>query len=132
MRRVLLDSSFVIDLLNEVATRQEGPAMRWLRRNSRSQPWISPVTYAEVLDGADDPAAVRAELLRFKWQGIGRAQADRASLRQRRAQRRLGENDAWQVAIAEVMDADIVGHDPRAFGSLANRYDDHRAPIPAA
>ncbi|MBI4624872.1 MAG: hypothetical protein HY736_16855 [Verrucomicrobia bacterium] len=49
------------------------------------------------------------------------------SLRQSRAGQRLGENDAWQVAVAECMDADLVGHD-RAFAALGARYDDHRRP----
>jgi hypothetical protein len=30
MRECLLDSSFVIDLLNEMAAGQTGPALRWL------------------------------------------------------------------------------------------------------
>jgi hypothetical protein len=38
----------------------------------------------------------------------------------------MGENDAWQVAIADVIDAFIVGHDPRAFSRLGIRYEDHR------
>jgi hypothetical protein len=39
----------------------------------------------------------------------------------------MGENDAWQVAIADAMDATIVGHDPKAFDRRGVRYDDHRA-----
>jgi hypothetical protein len=34
------------------------------------------------------------------------------------------KNDAWQVAIAECMDAVMVGHDV-AFAVLGSRYDDH-------
>lgn len=125
MRRCLLDSSFLIDLLNEAADGRAGPATGWLRRNSAAQVWISPVTWAEVLEGASDPAAVLARLIRYRWQVIGHAQAERAALRQGRAGRRLGENDAWQVAVAECMDADLVGHD-RAFVVLGARYDDYR------
>jgi hypothetical protein len=33
MRECLLDSSFVIDLRNEMAAGQVGPALGWLRRN---------------------------------------------------------------------------------------------------
>ena len=55
MSRYLLDSSFVVDLLNEIADRNgEGPALAWLKRNRRAQLWISPVTLAEVLEGAED------------------------------------------------------------------------------
>src|ERR1700759_1343199 len=109
--RCLLDSSFVIDLLNEVASGTAGPAVDWLRRNPRAELWISPVTYAEVLEGAASPDTVRARLVRFRWQGLARAQAERVALRQRRARRRFGENDAWQVAVAECMDGVVVGHD---------------------
>jgi predicted nucleic acid-binding protein len=41
--------------------------------------------------------------------------------------RRMGENDAWQAAFADQMGAILVGHDPRAFRRLGDRYEDHRA-----
>jgi predicted nucleic acid-binding protein len=124
--RFLLDSSFVIDLFNEVADGQVGPARRWVARNPRAELWISPVTSAEVMEGASDVEAVREALRSFRWQTIGRQHSERAALRQSRAAQRMGENDAWQVAVAECMDAVIVGHDPRAFGRLGAGYDDHR------
>jgi predicted nucleic acid-binding protein len=126
MNRVLLDSSFVIDLLNEIAANQRGPARAWAARNPGAELWISPVTSADVLEGASDPAAVREVFRAFRWQTIGHQQAERAALRQSRAAQRLGENDAWQVAVAECMDAVIVGHDPRAFDRLGDGYEDHR------
>lgn len=121
----LLDSSFVIDLLNEIAGAEPGPAFAWLQRNPTAHLWISPVTMAEVLEGADDRDFVRNYLARYSWQGIHRAHADRVASLQRHASNRLGENDAWQAAIAEAMDAMIVGHD-RAFQRLGAGYDDHR------
>lgn len=126
MKRCLLDSSFVIDYFNEIGSGEEGPALGWCRRNPTADLWISPVTYAEVLEGAADPEAVREAFRAFRWQTIGRQQAERAALRQRRAAQRMGENDAWQVATAECMDAVVVGHDSRAFARLGNRYEDHR------
>ena len=126
MKRCLLDSSFVIDLLNEMAEGAPGPAIAWIKRNPSARLWISPVTWAEVLEGANDPAAVRSYLARYQWQGIGRNQADRVADNQRRATRRLGENDAWQVALAASMSGVIVGHDPKAFGRLGSEYEDHR------
>ena len=128
MSRFLLDSSFVIDLLNEIAANQRGPARAWAARNPGAELWISPVTSAEVLEGASDPAAVREVCRAFRWQTIGHQQAERAALRQCRAAQRMGENDAWQVAVAECMDAVIVGHDPKAFERLGPRYDDHWKP----
>jgi len=71
------------------------------------------------------PTLVRERLYRHRWQGIGHAQAERVAARQRRAQRRVGENDAWQAAIAECMTAVIVGHDPKAFDRLGDGYEDH-------
>jgi predicted nucleic acid-binding protein len=122
----LLDSSFVVDLLNELAEGRAGAAVGWLRRNASAALWITPVTMSEVLEGAEDPDAVKAYLARYSWQGIHRVHADRVASRQRRASSRLGENDAWQVAIAETMSAVLVGHDPRAFQRLGADYDDHR------
>lgn len=126
MRKCLLDSSFVIDLLNEMADGNEGPAFEWLRRNEKAQLWISPVTLAEVLEGASDVRAVKAYLARYSWQGIHRVHAERVALLQKRSSRRMGENDAWQRALAERMEAVIVGHDPAAFQRLGASYDDHR------
>lgn len=125
MSRYLLDSSFVIDLLNEVAGGAEGPAHRWLRAHPRAELWISPVTHAEVLEGAEDFETVRAALARFRWQGIGRAHAERVALDQARSARRRDENDAWQVAVAESLEAVLLGHDPKAFERLGDAYEDH-------
>jgi predicted nucleic acid-binding protein len=125
VKHCLLDSSFVIDLLNEIVGGKEGAALGWLRRNGTAALWISPVTLAEVLEGADDPDAVKDYLRRYSWQGIHRAHADLVAKLQRRAARRMGENDAWQAAIAEQMGATLVGHDPKAFKRLGAGYEDH-------
>jgi predicted nucleic acid-binding protein len=117
MKHCLLDSSFVIDLLNEIAGGKKGAPLGWLRRNGTAELWISPVTLAEVLEGADDPDAVRDYLRRYSWQGIHRAHADLVAIAQRRASRRMGENDAWQAAVARQMGAILVGHDPMAFNA---------------
>lgn len=125
MKACLLDSSFVIDLLNEIAEAREGPAFAWLDRNRRARLWISPVTLAEVLEGAENVDAVKTYLARYAWQGIHRTHAESAAARQRRSARRMGENDAWQCAIAERMNATLVAHDS-AFRALAARYEDYR------
>jgi len=125
VKHCLLDSSFVIDLLNEIAGGKEGAALGWLRRNGTAALWISPVTLAEVLEGADDPDAVKDYLRRYSWQGIHRVHADSVATSQRRSSRRTGENDAWQAAIAEQMGAVLVGHDNKAFKRLGAGYEDH-------
>jgi predicted nucleic acid-binding protein len=126
MKKCLLDSSFIIDLLNEMAEGKIGPALTWLRRNTLALFWITPVTMAEVLEGAEDPDAVKAYLSRYSWQGIHRAHAAKVAGRQKRSAHRMGENDAWQAAIAEHVGAVLVGHDPAAFQRLGAEYEDHR------
>ena len=121
--KYLLDSSFVIDLLNEIADDEAGPALVWLHANSRARLWISPITLSEVLEGADNPAAVQAYLSRYSWQGIHRAQAEAAASMQRKSGSRMGENDAWQAAIAHCMKSSVLGHD-KAFARLGKGYED--------
>ncbi|MFO1467867.1 MAG: PIN domain-containing protein [Steroidobacteraceae bacterium] len=126
MKKYLLDSSFIIDLLNEIADdNREGPALTWLRKKPKTRVWISAVTLAEVLEGAEDPEAVKAYLARYGWQGLHRAQAEKCALRQKRAASRMGENDAWQASAAECMKAIVLGHDS-AFDRLGAGYEDHR------
>jgi hypothetical protein len=61
-------------------------------------------------------------LQRFTIQGIHLAHAQKCAGLQRRASRRMGENDAWIVATAESLNADVVGADRRAFERLGDRY----------
>jgi hypothetical protein len=63
-----------------------------------------------------------ASLQRFSIQGLHVAHATRCAALQRRAPRRLGENDAWLVATAQAIDADVVGADRAAFQRLGERY----------
>lgn len=101
-----------------------------MARNAGADLWVSPVTYAEVLEGAEDAGAVREAFRAFRWQTIGRQHGDRVALIQRRADQRMGESDAWQAAIADCMEAVIVGHDPKAFARLGQRCDDHHLGSP--
>ena len=121
-RPVLLDSSFLIACERETAARQAGPARRFLASLGTRPIVVSIVTVEEVLEGAADESATLASLQRFNVQGLHLAQARRCALLQRRAARRLGENDAWLVATAESLDADIVGADRAAFERLGRRY----------
>lgn len=114
----------LLALMNEIAGHKEGAALGWLRRNSTKALWVSPVTLAEVLEGADDPEAVKDYLRRYSWQGIHRVHADLVATRQRRSSGRMGENDVWQAAIAEQIGAVVVGHD-KAFKRLGASYEDH-------
>ena len=83
---------------------------------------ISVISVEEVLEGAVNETAALAALQRFTIQGLHLAQARRCALLQRRAARRIGENDVWLVATAESLDADIVGADRAAFERMGARY----------
>jgi len=61
-------------------------------------------------------------LQRFTIQGLHLTQARRCALLQRLTSQRLAENDAWLVATAESLDADIVGADRTVFERLGARY----------
>ena len=121
-RPVLLDASFLIALEREAAAGVSGPARRFLPALRGRRLVVSVVTVEELLEGAVDEAAAWASLQRFTIQGIQLAQARRCALLQRRSARRMGENDAWLVATAESLDAEIVGDDEPAFGRLGSRY----------
>ena len=121
-RPALLDASFLIALERETAGAEEGPARRFLR-TLRGRPLaVSIVTVEEVLEGAADEARTFAALQRFNIQGLHLAQARCCALLQRRASRRMGENDAWLVATAESLQADVVAADRKAFERLGPGY----------
>ena len=125
-RPVLLDTSFLVDLEHDIATSSEGPARRFLSSLRGRRLVVSIVTVEELLEGASDEAAALTALQRFSIQGLHLAQARRCALLQRRARRRMGENDAWLVATAEALNADVVGADRVAFERLGARYLRHR------
>jgi hypothetical protein len=121
-RPALLDSSFLIDLERETASARVGPARKYLPTLRGRALVVSVVTVEELLEGAADEAAALAALQRFRIQGLHLAQAQRCAIDQRRASRRLGENDAWLVATANSLNADVVGADRAAFTRLGSRY----------
>jgi predicted nucleic acid-binding protein len=121
-RPVLLDTSFLIDLERDTATGEMGPARRFLPSLRQRPLVVSIVTVEELLEGAADEAAAVASLHRFSIQGLHLAQARWCALRQHRAAHRMGENDAWLIATAESIDADIVGAGRIAFERLGTRY----------
>ena len=121
-RPVLLDASFLIALERETAKGDKGPARRFLPSLRGRQLVVSIVTVEELLEGAADESAAMSALQRFSIQGLHLAQARRCALLQRRSGRRMGENDAWLVATAESINADVVGADRAAFERLGARY----------
>jgi predicted nucleic acid-binding protein len=121
-RPALLDSSYLIDLERETASAEIGPGRRFLSLLRGRPLVVSVVSVEELLEGEIREADALAALQRFPIQGLRLAQARRCALLQRRASRRLGENDAWLVATAESIDADVVAADRSAFERLGARY----------
>ena len=122
-RPVLLDTSFLVALERETAKSDKGgPARRFLSSLRGRQLVVSIVTVEELLEGAADESTAMSALQRFSIQGLHLAQARRCALLQRRSARRMGENDAWMVATAESINADVVGADRAAFERLGSRY----------
>ena len=119
---MLLDTSFLVALEREAASGTEGAARAFLPSLRGRTLVVSVITVEELLEGAADETATAGSLRRFTIQGLHLAQARRCALLQRRASRRLGENDAWLVATAELLDADVVGADRAAFERLGARY----------
>jgi predicted nucleic acid-binding protein len=119
---VLLDSSFLIALERETRHREQGPARAFLPRLHGRKLVVSIITVEELLEGAVDEVSTLAALQRFTIQGLHLGHAQRCALLQRRARRRLGENDAWLVATADALNAEIVGADRIAFDRLGARY----------
>jgi predicted nucleic acid-binding protein len=124
----LLDTSFLVDFERETAAGVAGPASRTLDRLPASARfYVSPVTVAEILEGADDAAETTRALATHQQQIIGWAVALRCAAQQGRATHRLGENDAWQAALAVGGGLTLVGHD-KAFERVPSlAYLDHRA-----
>jgi predicted nucleic acid-binding protein len=121
-RPVLLDASFLIALERETARGGAGPAHDFLPALRGRRLVVSVVTVAEILEGAADETAALRLLQRFSVQGLHLSQARRVARLQRRSPTRLGENDAWLVATADSVGADVVGADRRAFERLGARY----------
>ncbi|MGH9173356.1 MAG: type II toxin-antitoxin system VapC family toxin [Vicinamibacterales bacterium] len=118
----MLDTSFLVALERETASDEYGPARKLLPSLRGRRLVVSIVSVEEILEGAANEAAALASLQRFAIQGLHLAQARRCALLQRRASRRMGENDAWLVATADSLNADLVGADRGAFERLGARY----------
>src|SRR5262249_6619478 len=121
-RPVLLDASFLIDLERETADGEPGPAHRALEALRRRPLLVSIVTIEEIPGGADDESLATRSLQHFAIQGIHLAHERKCASLQRGSPRRLGENDAWLMATAQLLDADVVGADRTAFERLGDRY----------
>lgn len=113
---LLLDSSFLIDLHDELRRRDgaDGPAKRFIKSNKTLPMVISPISASEYAAGIRNEREARRFLRRFRMVAVGRDIAFLASRIDREQSAkglRLGENDTWQAAIALRFGLTIVTDD---------------------
>jgi predicted nucleic acid-binding protein len=97
---LLFDTSFLIELEDELAKRRPGAATALLSVHRRSAAAISIITLGEFAEGFTDPEAFGAFIGRFRVVQLSPGIAWRAAMMQGTLARRLGENDAWIAATA--------------------------------
>lgn len=111
---MLLDSSYLIDLEEEIAAKTFGPAIAFAHAHRRSAPRISVVTVGEFAAGAADEQRTLRFLSRYRIISLkpeigylaGRLERALAAVG-----RRLGENDNWIAATALYYGEPIVTND---------------------
>ena len=114
---LLLDTSFLVEFEDELASERSGPACALLA-GRRSQPAaISIVTLGEFAEGFVDPVALNEFVRQFRVVQLSRMIAWRTALLQTSLPRRLGENDAWIAGTALAYGATLVGRE-KAFARV--------------
>ncbi len=111
---MLLDSSYLIDLEEELAERKFGPAIAFANAHRRSAPRISVVTVAELAAGSPDETATRRFLARYRVITLKPQIAYLAGRLERALSahgQRLGENDNWIAATALYYGEPLVTND---------------------
>jgi len=111
---MLLDSSYLIDLEEELADRKFGPAIAFANAHRRSAPRISIITVGELAAGAADEAGTRRFLSRYRIVSLKPQIAYFAGRLERALSergQRLGENDNWIAATALYYGEPIVTND---------------------
>ena len=119
---LLLDTSFLVELEDELVRRSPGPAMALLAAHRRSVTAISIITLGEFAEGFTDPRAFGEFIARFRVVQLSRGIAWRAAMLQGSLEQRLGENDAWIAATSLAYDAILVGRDPAFTRVTRLRY----------
>jgi predicted nucleic acid-binding protein len=110
---LLLDTSALIDLERELASRRVGAVRAFLGERRSEELACSTVTVGELAAGENE-TAVRVLLQHLRKLPLSEAIAYRAGAldRQQRSQgRRLGENDTWIAATALHYSATLVYSD---------------------
>ena len=111
---LLLDTSFLVEFEDELASHRSGPASSVLSNRRSAPAAISIVTLGEFAEGFIDPVALNEFLSKFRVLQLSRMIAWRTAQLQTSLSRRLGENDAWIAGTALVYGATLVGRE-KAF-----------------
>jgi predicted nucleic acid-binding protein len=111
---LLLDTSFLIELEEEVAQRRVGPARKFIAENRKERFAISIVSVAEFAEGFEDVSKVEAFLRKFRKEPLHIGIAYLNAALQSSLPQRLGENDAWVAATASYNRRRLIGRD-KAF-----------------
>lgn len=114
---LLLDTSFLIEFEDELASGHLGPASALLAARRKMPAAISIVTLGEFAEGFLDPVALQEFVSPFRVVQLSRMIAWRTALLQTSLPRRLGENDAWIAGTAITYGATLVGRE-RAFSRV--------------
>jgi len=111
---VLTDTTFWIDVLEERANGQEGPAHQFIARNRRHSLWVSLITWGELAAGVENSQALYDLLNRVRVLPLPQQVAWEASRIERELSRtgaRLGENDNWIAGTARAWGLRLVSRD---------------------
>ena len=108
---LLLDTSFLIEFEDELASNRPGPATALLMARRAMPAAISIVTLGEFAEGFLDPVALNEFVSPFRVVQLSRMIAWRTALLQTSLSRRLGENDAWIAGTAIAYGATLVARE---------------------
>jgi hypothetical protein len=114
---LLLDTSFLVEFEDELASQRAGPASALLAARRKVPVAISIVTLGEFAEGFIDPVALNKFVSKFRILQLSRMIAWRTALLQTSLSSRLGENDAWIAGTALAYGATLVGRE-RAFSRV--------------
>lgn len=114
---LLLDTSFLIEFEEELASQRPGPASAVLGARRAMPAAISIVTLGEFAERFLDPVALNDFVSPFRVVQLSRMIAWRTALLQTSMARRLGENDAWIAGTAIAYGATLVARE-RAFSRV--------------
>lgn len=111
---MVLDTTFLIDMANELQASQVGPARRFLGRHRSQTPSVTVISLGELAAGMPSNTRARHFLSAFRIAtlkpeiALAAADIDRELMR---TGQRLGENDNWIAGFARYYGLPLVSND---------------------